>query len=422
VFPLVDQTIGGNSGFTLGSDNLGGDKDKTKCLEGIAKNRTAVVNAIIKNSVKCQSGKDKAPAAPLGPIDPTCIDAGTAAITKAAAAITGACKPPLTGADVGSCSPLPTCVTDEAKVAGQQLAQDTYFVAPPPVCGNGTVEGTEQCDDNNLTDGDGCNHLCESELSTCTPPGSPNAHRLVQVDISTPTPLAGLRVDLAYPVFEASVPGFGDSSVVRSRLTVLQAGGISAVNDNDFLSFTVGLAGSTNFLNSGPLFKVDFDNCVPLSENICNRTKNVTGCLLNPKRCTCLANADCGTGGTCASIDGSVTKFCTAGDPLKQSCFDVGDAACTPGFVCDFDPAGGSDPPLCKPGHFPSPQHPLPFVVGTDIGPCDGTSNGPPHGCGGDNVCVSQTDATACSVTDPVDVDANPISGVTCTVTITEAP
>jgi cysteine-rich repeat protein len=418
LYPLIDQSIAGDSGLLLGVDNLGGDKAKTKCLEGIAKNRTAVINGIIKNSVKCQSGKDKEPGAVFGPIDPLCVDDGAAAIAKAVASINSACKAPITGGDVGSCSPLPDCVTEEAKAAGQQLARDIYF----PGCGNGVVEGSEQCDDGNLTDGDGCNHLCESELSTCTPPGSPNAHRLVQVDISTPTPLAGLRVDLTYPVFEASVPGFGDSSVVRDRLMVLQAGGISAVNDNDFLSFTIGFAGATNFINSGPLFKVDFDNCVPLSENICNRTKNVTGCSLNPKRCTCLANSDCGTGGTCASIDGSVTKFCTAGDPLKQSCVDVGDAACTAGFVCDFDPAGPSNPPLCKPGHFPSPQHPLPFVVGTDIGPCDGTSSGPPHGCGGDNVCVSQTDATACTVTDPVDANVNPISGVTCTVTITEAP
>jgi cysteine-rich repeat protein len=307
-------------------------------------------------------------------------------------------------------------------VVGQRLAQKMYLIAPPPVCGNGTVEGTEQCDDGNLTSGDGCNNLCQSELSTCTPASSPNAHRLVQVDINTPTPLAGLRVDLAYPIFESSVPGFGDTSVVRSRLTVLQSGGISAVNDTDLTFFTVGLAGSTNFLNSGPLFKVDFDNCVALSENICNRAKNVTGCSINPKRCTCLAASDCGTGGACASIDGSVTKYCTGGDPLKQSCEDVGDAACTSGFVCDFDPAGASNPPLCKPGHFPAPQHPVPFVVGTDIGTCDLTSSGPPHGCPGDNACFTQTSATVCTVTDPVDVDATPITGVTCTVTITETP
>ena len=34
---------------------------------------------------------------------------------------------------------------------------------PPPECGNSVVEGSEQCDDGNLTDGDGCSAMCEIE-------------------------------------------------------------------------------------------------------------------------------------------------------------------------------------------------------------------------------------------------------------------
>ncbi len=33
----------------------------------------------------------------------------------------------------------------------------------PAYCGNGTVEGTEQCDDGNKLDGDGCDHFCQIE-------------------------------------------------------------------------------------------------------------------------------------------------------------------------------------------------------------------------------------------------------------------
>jgi cysteine-rich repeat protein len=33
-----------------------------------------------------------------------------------------------------------------------------------PICGNGTVEGTEQCDDANTTSGDGCNASCTLEV------------------------------------------------------------------------------------------------------------------------------------------------------------------------------------------------------------------------------------------------------------------
>ncbi len=37
--------------------------------------------------------------------------------------------------------------------------------AVPAVCGNGTVEGDETCDDGNTTDGDGCSSLCTTETT-----------------------------------------------------------------------------------------------------------------------------------------------------------------------------------------------------------------------------------------------------------------
>ncbi|MEA3378982.1 MAG: DUF4215 domain-containing protein, partial [Nanoarchaeota archaeon] len=35
------------------------------------------------------------------------------------------------------------------------------------VCGNGTKEGTEQCDDGNTSSGDGCDSRCQIEESFC---------------------------------------------------------------------------------------------------------------------------------------------------------------------------------------------------------------------------------------------------------------
>jgi cysteine-rich repeat protein len=35
--------------------------------------------------------------------------------------------------------------------------------APPAICGNGVMEGSEQCDDGGLVDGDGCSSLCVIE-------------------------------------------------------------------------------------------------------------------------------------------------------------------------------------------------------------------------------------------------------------------
>jgi MYXO-CTERM domain-containing protein len=36
-------------------------------------------------------------------------------------------------------------------------------IVPPMGCGNGVLEGTEQCDDGNLVSGDGCSALCSIE-------------------------------------------------------------------------------------------------------------------------------------------------------------------------------------------------------------------------------------------------------------------
>jgi cysteine-rich repeat protein len=38
---------------------------------------------------------------------------------------------------------------------------------PPSTCGNGTLEGLEQCDDNNTNDGDGCSSSCQLEPPFC---------------------------------------------------------------------------------------------------------------------------------------------------------------------------------------------------------------------------------------------------------------
>jgi cysteine-rich repeat protein len=417
LYPLLDDAVGGNSTLVLGVTDLDCDKAKVKCLGTIAKGRSSIVNAIVKSSTKCQTGRDKSNTT-FGPIDSTCVDAGTDAIAKATLKINKACTG-VTGPDVGSCDPLPDCVIDAATTVGQQLARDTYFVAGPPVCGNGAIEGTEQCDDGNTADGDGCNHLCENELGTCTPPASPNAHRLVTVSVNTPQALAGARVDLTYPLFEASIPGSGDSSVVRSHVSILQSGGLSVVNDNDLTRVTVSLASASEFINTGDLFSVNFDNCVALTENICNRTKNVTGCSLAPKRCTCTVAADCGSSGACTNLDGIFE--CTAGDANRQSC--TADPDCATGQTCQLDPKGASNPPLCKPGNFPTLVDNIPpYLVGTEIGPCNGTANGPPGGCPGDNVCLSQTDATACTVADPVDHNGTFVPGVTCAVNIVEMP
>lgn len=55
-----------------------------------------------------------------------------------------------------------------------------------PVCGNGSIETGEQCDDGNTVDGDGCSNTCQIEIAA-TPTPSPTP-RATPVATATPSP------------------------------------------------------------------------------------------------------------------------------------------------------------------------------------------------------------------------------------------
>jgi hypothetical protein len=137
-------------------------------------------------------------------------------------------------------------------------------------------------------------------------------------------------------------------------------------------------------------------------------------------------DTDCGPTptGTCTS-----TNFCTAGDPSRigLACSIANDCG-TPLDVatCEACPELGDrnngtfgcadifNGPVCKPGHFAS----------SNVGGCDGTASGPIGGCPLGNTCERQEEITtqSCTISDPVDHNGQPVAGVTCTITVTEAP
>jgi len=532
---LVDEAVGGNSTLVQGSDDLNGDAVKEKCLETIGKQRTAVIKEILKNSIKCQAGKDKT-ATSFGDIDPTCVDPGTKSNATATAKIPAACGS-LTGGDVGSCSPLPQCVTDAATTVGQDIAKAIYKKVPPPsVCGNGVQEGDEQCDhgSNNGTPGDSCNAQCESLAETCGPGtaagGTITGHRIVTVSLTVPpsSPLAGVRIGFDYPQLEASIKGTGTSSVVQDAFQVqapTPPDGYLATGFDSDLDAGFVISSVDDFIATGPLVQVTLDQCVALSQNLCSRSQNIVGCCttadveaceadpadynackcgppvsgvtaencaaapfgpcttgacaspptnanticskkcltgayskLNPSPAACTTNANCDapphcdSGGTGLCTDGDPAKFgtgctvdadcgptpaptcsssttCLNGDPgrIGQPCSIKNDCG-TPVTVvtCQACPQLGdrtnatfgcpdtTNPPVCKVGHFPAQA----------VGLCDGTASGPPNGCPSNNVCETQSEITtkSCTITNPVDHLGRTIGGVTCTITITEAP
>jgi cysteine-rich repeat protein len=62
---------------------------------------------------------------------------------------------------------IPACSTDSSGTGDTPAANDAGDDSSTeggdndhPVCGNGFVEGTEQCDDGNMVNGDGCENGC----------------------------------------------------------------------------------------------------------------------------------------------------------------------------------------------------------------------------------------------------------------------
>lgn len=375
VLDKIVEELTGNSQVTLGDEDLLCGKEVVSCHRAIAQARSTVIKEVIADSVKCQRDLDKNATA-FGAISASCLDPGDRTGPSQKTKITKNC----TGvnlADVGSCSStnvtsLANCVVDSAVATGQDLAKAVY--GAPAGCGDGTVSVNEQCDDANTLSGDGCSANCELEGNTCSyaGPGAGTGTRLVTVSINTPEPVAGLQLSVDYPQLESGIPGVGTSSVVQGRFSALQSASLAALNDNNDTDAIVGMVNVVAPFNSGPLFSITFDNCVQLSQNLCNRNQQVFGCggrcrttPSSPAGAVCFADADCGVG-----------QFCDVGDPL----------------VC-------------------SPATNLPFGPGPQAGCCPA-----------DNACFTQAQITGCAVTDPVDANGQPISGVTCSVSVVEQP
>lgn len=376
VLDKIVEELTGNSQVTLGDEDLLCDKSVVACHRVLANARSTVLKEVIGDSVKCQRDLDKN-ATTFGAISASCLDTGDRTAAGQKSKITRNC----TGVNlskVGGCSTasvaaLANCTVDSAVATGQDLAKAVY--GAPAGCGDGTVSVNEQCDDGNTLSGDGCNGSCELEGNTCSysGAGAGTGTRLVTVSINTPEPVAGLQVSVDYPQLESGIPGVGTSSVVQGRFSALQAASLSALNDNQDTDAIVGMVNVVSPFNSGPLFSISFDNCVQLSQNLCNRNQQVFGC---GGRCR-LPNGNGGSGTVC--LDAS---------------------SCLGGEICDY-----GDPLVCSPGTN------LPFGPGPQAGCCPG-----------DNACISQANITGCAVSDPVDANGQPINGVTCFVTVVEQP
>jgi cysteine-rich repeat protein len=151
------------------------------------------------------------------------------------------------------------------------------------------LEGTEECDDGNLNDGDACLSTCRSARCgdgvvrtgveqcdgsdapcaggnvcaadcVCRPPGDACTTTVVTVRLATPAPLGSGTLVVDYPETAVAIPGSGNAASVRARVAVLTSTPLfsgGAPNDqDDRILFTLF---ASEGLASGPLLAVTFD-------------------------------------------------------------------------------------------------------------------------------------------------------------------
>src|SRR5262249_10216341 len=172
VDPAILEAAGGNSLAVVGGADLGGDKAKTKCLESIGKARSKMAKEGVQLEGKWHAGIDSFNTT-FSSLNGACLLPPTKSGPKGEALISAKCGT-LTGADVGSCTPLPGCVTTKTTSDAQDIAKAIFQSVTNVACGNGVTDPGEQCDDgpNTGTPGDLCKTKCETLADTCGP-GTP---------------------------------------------------------------------------------------------------------------------------------------------------------------------------------------------------------------------------------------------------------
>jgi hypothetical protein len=228
---------------------------QVKCHAAIVKAETSDIAEILKAATKCQNAEDKL-ADTFGALE--CVATAVKSGPKGEAAITKLCiDKQISGPDVGSCDPLPGCVTQAATATGQALAAAIYG-QPRTTCQSGDK---------------------------------------VQLVASLDKTYAAAAISLAYPE-AVIIPGSLSSTSVTERV-VFTPPGFPTMSDDDAIgddgvddTLTAGLLGFGDNA-PGPFVSVTFD-CIPgqtlptASEFVCGVSSASTteGDLIPDVHCT----------------------------------------------------------------------------------------------------------------------------------------
>jgi cysteine-rich repeat protein len=147
------------SGRTLQAvSSLSAGGPARRCTRAIGRARRAIIARMLRRGIACQNAIDGG-AAILGEVAGSCVANSSKLTTRWRGRIAAACAG-VSSADVGTCDPLPDCVTTSVLATGQDLLHDVYGGSREDLCGNGEIDAGEQCDDGNRVDGDACTNQC----------------------------------------------------------------------------------------------------------------------------------------------------------------------------------------------------------------------------------------------------------------------
>jgi len=290
-YDAFNGLLDSSADFIMGAAAIS-DKVSVNCRKQIAATRDAIATAMLGKATACQKGKDNlATLADFNGLASDCLDstALAATITAQNTKITKKCgtSPNLisgypSGASVGACSPLPTCVTSAALALGKNLA------------------------------------LAEFPAQTCTgtaPDGDTKRVLAVSVNVPSGSTLGGVDVRLAYPRFQTGIPGNGQEASVGTAVVVNAPSALAQPTDKDGI-LDVNMAFTSPF-SGGAAFTATLSQCADLSKSTCSVSTTVA----------CGASKDCAPHCRERANGGSATN-------TNSPCWSDSDCpAATPGFV-----------------------------------------------------------------------------------------
>lgn len=137
----------------------------------------------------------------------------------------------------------------------------------PAVCGDGFRQFGETCDDGNTLDDNGVQippDVCPSDcrISTC-PANATRVQVSVSYSKSTGVSVGSLTTSLKYPDGTVGIPGLGNATSVRGRMSSVPAGFTFTANDLDYsLRMLISSPTPGTVLSPGLIYRVSFDLCV----------------------------------------------------------------------------------------------------------------------------------------------------------------